>query len=42
MLQKLLEEDFDKVYRIMEESFPIDERRTYEEQKALLNNKNLI
>ena len=31
--------DFDKVYRIMEESFPIDERRTYEEQKALLNNK---
>ena len=39
MLQKLLERDFDKVYKIMEESFPIDERRTYEEQKALLNNK---
>ena len=39
MLQKILQKDFDKVYSIMEESFPIDERRTCEEQKELLNNK---
>lgn len=29
--------EFDKIYSIMEASFPPDERRTYEEQKALLN-----
>lgn len=39
MLQKISQKDFNKVYSIMEESFPIDERRTYEEQKELLNNK---
>ena len=38
-LETLQVKDFDKVYSIMEESFPIDERRTYEEQKELLNNK---
>ena len=30
--------DFDKVFHIMELSFPEDEFRTYEEQKALLEN----
>ena len=38
MIQELTEKDFDKVYQIMEESFPPDERRTYQEQKALLSN----
>lgn len=31
-------QDFDFVYQLMERSFPPNERRTYEEQKALLNN----
>ncbi len=31
------EADFDAVYSIMEKSFPPDERRTYDEQKALLS-----
>ena len=30
-------EEFDKVYAVMEESFPKDERRTYEEQRTLLD-----
>lgn len=38
MLQKLKPTDFDKVFHIMELSFPEDEFRTYEEQKALLEN----
>ena len=38
-LETLQVKDFDKVYSIMEESFPIDERRTYEEQKELLDNE---
>lgn len=38
MMKKLKKNDFDKVYQIMEESFPPDERRTYQEQKALLSN----
>ena len=29
---------FDEIYEIMEQSFPEDERRTYEEQKGLLEN----
>ena len=36
-LETLQVKDLDKVYSIMEESFPIDERRTYEEQKELLD-----
>ncbi len=40
MLQKLNTKDFDKVYSLMQESFPPDERRTYEEQKALLNDQH--
>lgn len=38
MLEKLQIKDFGKVYSIMEEAFPSDERRSYEEQKALLFN----
>lgn len=39
-LQKLKEGDFDKVFDIMKESFPKNEYRPYEQQKALLNNNN--
>lgn len=38
MIEKLDIKDFDRIYHIMELSFPSDEYRTYEEQKALLNN----
>lgn len=38
MIEKLKNQDFDKVYDLMEQSFPSDEYRPYEEQKALLNN----
>ena len=38
MLEKLKQDDFDKVFYIMEQSFPEDEYRPYEEQKALLGN----
>lgn len=38
-LEILDKKDFDKAYAIMEESFPSDERRAYEEQKALLDNE---
>ena len=40
MLEKLQSQDFDKAYAIMEEAFPFDERRTYDEQKKLLSNPN--
>lgn len=36
MLEKLRNEEFDRVYRIMETSFPVDERRPFDEQRALL------
>lgn len=36
----LQKERFDEVYHIMEENFPPDERRTYEGQRSLLDNKN--
>lgn len=36
MIQKMKQEDFNSVYELMEQSFPLDEYRTYEEQKALL------
>ena len=36
MLQRLKQNDFDSVYKIMEESFPIDEHRPYQEQRELL------
>lgn len=31
---------FDEMYKIMEENFPPDERRTYEGQKSLMNEEN--
>lgn len=37
MLRKLEEKDFDKVFRLIEISFPKDEYRTYAGQKALLS-----
>ncbi len=37
MLKILDNKDFDKVFSIMEQSFPSDELRPYSEQKALLN-----
>ncbi len=39
MLVILNIEDFHKAYSIMEESFPVDERRPYEKQRELLDNK---
>lgn len=36
MLRLLGKNDFDKVYKIMEKSFPTDEYRPFKEQKALL------
>ena len=38
MISRLDSKDFDKVFRIMEASFPKDEYRTYQEQKALFDN----
>jgi len=37
MIEKLKTQDFDKIYDLMEISFPSDEYRTYDEQKELLN-----
>lgn len=39
-LVRLAEKDFDRIYNILEYSFPSDERRGYDEQKALFCNKN--
>ncbi|NLJ90471.1 MAG: GNAT family N-acetyltransferase [Clostridiales bacterium] len=36
MIQKLNIKDFDRLYEIMEMSFPMDEYRSYQDQKALL------
>lgn len=36
MLERISFENFDRVYEIMEQSFPPDERRPYEEQRQLL------
>ena len=38
MLEKLNVNDFDKFYRLLEESFPPDEHRTYWEHKEMLDN----
>lgn len=38
MIEKMKWDDFDQVFHIMEQSFPRDEYRPYEEQKALLDN----
>lgn len=37
MLEIMQAQDFDKVFSIMESSFPVDEYRPYGEQRALLN-----
>lgn len=37
MTEKLDRKDFDKVFELMEISFPSDEHRTYTEQKSLLD-----
>ena len=37
MIEKFNPADFDKIYAILEASFPKDERRPYDEQKALLD-----
>ena len=39
MIRKLKRKDFDSVFQIIEASFPEDEYRTYDEQKALLDNE---
>lgn len=36
MLRKMNETEFDTIFSIMETSFPVDEYRPYDEQKALL------
>ena len=36
MIRKLIREEFDSVFQMLETSFPADEYRTYDEQKALL------
>lgn len=38
MIERMKREYFDKVYGIMEQSFPVDERRPYDEQKKLIDN----
>lgn len=40
VLSKLELNEFDRVYSIMEDSFPADEHRTYQEQKELLDNQS--
>ncbi len=39
MLTLMNESDFDSVYKILKQSFPEDERRSYINQKALLSKK---
>lgn len=38
LIDKMKKQDFDAIYDLMEKSFPIEEYRTYEEQKELLHN----
>lgn len=40
MIRRMKNEEFEAVYRIMERSFPPDERRTGDEQEALLKKPN--
>lgn len=37
MIRRIMREEFDSVFQLLEISFPKDEYRTYEEQKALLD-----
>ena len=38
MVKSLAHKDFDEFFQLIENSFPKDEYRTYDEQKALLDN----
>ena len=38
MIRRLVQKDFDRIFQIIEISFPKDEYRPYDEQKALLDN----
>lgn len=38
MLHKMRKDEFEKVYDIMRRSFPVDERRTIDEERQLLSN----
>lgn len=40
MLERLDKKDFDGIFEIMKESFPLDEYRTYDGQRALLDREN--
>ncbi len=40
MLRQIGTNEFPKVYKIMDDSFPFDEHRPYDEQKALMNRPN--
>ncbi len=37
-LYKMREDEFEKVFDLMVEAFPVDERRTFDEQRELLSN----
>ncbi len=37
MLKRLSKSDFDGIYKILNESFPVDEKRPYEKQRKLLD-----
>lgn len=39
-MERLTKQNFDALYEIMEKSFPVDERRPYEGQKALFERPN--
>ncbi len=39
MFKRLDISEFDKMYSVMEKSFPVDEHRPYDEQKALFQNE---
>ena len=40
MIEQIDVKEFDRIYEIMEQSFPPDEHRSYREQKALLANSH--
>ena len=42
MLRVMYDYEFDRIFSIMEASFPIDEYRPYDEQKALLSDERYV
>lgn len=40
MNEKILRKDYDKIFEIIQQSFPENEYRIYEEQLKLLDNNN--